>query len=854
MARSGLEQTQLHLQYDTDRCLYVSIGHLSSLCLSPTTFYRYAPAYERFGSQINAIHFIGPNKPWDSLLYRVPGSSSADHRTDQADRPSQTYDHDSLVDKWYAVYDQHYRLGPADPAPDFDVKRYTSEWDKGTAEGSSTRITARSGTPLDLGDLRRIAVEGMSTAGVLGIAPEERRTGDGEYRSLPLEGRVDLMRPRLEEPVEEIPKSTFTPPKSAPPVLEASIVHQNVPSGTERSGPPSTPPPPTITWRITVPDNDSPIRMHTLPTPAPHELPDTPHLHTLSLPPSMPPTPSPLPRHSAPKASETRSQQLPLPQTAPPTTDDSRKGIPESIAKYLQSVDEHARREEQQQRHLQPYSQDQDQQPPLDHSPARRPASPPLVVWNPAVEPPPTDTPPASTFLADTYFQNVWDRSPGEAYYPEGHPWTSPPPDTTSFFEEPAPSEIPEQLVVQGHYINVTGEQEAGATPSPDRKKVKRIFPWEDRPRQLPRRQFPTSEPPLPGTFIEPSSPPPTAMDVLGTPERQIARGPIPSPLSGLPSTLNYANVWDSVPSIQRYASRLVRPSPPALLAPPFEVGRRRRADTFRSRSERTEVSSRDGDNEDNADESETGDENQSQQSLGWTKDSDSEQGTYRRRGSMSPRSPKFRKEYVSVGVQTVEREMRSQEVQVDHTTAPTSTSLRDQPRGKANGDHPIRPVSSSTSSPMIGLGLTAEPEVTSTPITKATKTTLQSPSITFSTGFHSPTTSPIRSPVLPYVSMMPKPPAHTDTPPRPIPHVVPGSSTRTLDSPSIASPLSSIGPLSPPEGMPIPLPPRKGGRVWDPARGVELLRRGSEEVLTRFLKMGSREDDYAAAHHGPQH
>lgn len=35
----------------------------------------------------------------------------------------------------------------------------------------------------------------------------------------------------------------------------------------------------------------------------------------------------------------------------------------------------------------------------------------------------------------------------------------------------------------------------------------------------------------------------------------------------------------------------------------------------------------------------------------------------------------------------------------------------------------------------------------------------------------------------------------------------------------------------------------RKGSRVWDPARGVESFKRGSAEALTKFLKMGSREE-----------
>ncbi|KAG8219495.1 hypothetical protein J3R82DRAFT_432 [Butyriboletus roseoflavus] len=33
----------------------------------------------------------------------------------------------------------------------------------------------------------------------------------------------------------------------------------------------------------------------------------------------------------------------------------------------------------------------------------------------------------------------------------------------------------------------------------------------------------------------------------------------------------------------------------------------------------------------------------------------------------------------------------------------------------------------------------------------------------------------------------------------------------------------------------------RQGARVWDPARGVEAFKRGSEEVLTKFMNIGSR-------------
>jgi len=60
---------------------------------------RYAPAYERFGPKISAIHFIGTNKPWHSILTRPPGTLSSLNK--QVDG-GQVYNYDSLVDRWYS--------------------------------------------------------------------------------------------------------------------------------------------------------------------------------------------------------------------------------------------------------------------------------------------------------------------------------------------------------------------------------------------------------------------------------------------------------------------------------------------------------------------------------------------------------------------------------------------------------------------------------------------------------------------------------------------------------------------------------------------------------------------------------
>jgi hypothetical protein len=65
----------------------------------------------------------------------------------------------------------------------------------------------------------------------------------------------------------------------------------------------------------------------------------------------------------------------------------------------------------------------------------------------------------------------------------------------------------------------------------------------------------------------------------------------------------------------------------------------------------------------------------------------------------------------------------------------------------------------------------------------------------------------------------------------------------------SMASSLSSFSSVSSSNVSTIGSP-TKGGRVWDPARRVELFKRGSEEVLAKFLKGGSGEDGVATERH----
>ncbi|KAJ3497558.1 hypothetical protein NMY22_g19686 [Coprinellus aureogranulatus] len=68
----------------------------------------------------------------------------------------------------------------------------------------------------------------------------------------------------------------------------------------------------------------------------------------------------------------------------------------------------------------------------------------------------------------------------------------------------------------------------------------------------------------------------------------------------------------------------------------------------------------------------------------------------------------------------------------------------------------------------------------------------------------------------------------------------------------SVTSPAESSGAQTPLADGPANGPMRASGRVWDPARGVEIFKRGSEEVLARFLRMGSWENDPASSCHVP--
>ncbi|KAH7930410.1 hypothetical protein BV22DRAFT_1000595 [Leucogyrophana mollusca] len=751
---------------------------------TPTAAYTYAPAYERFGSQISAIHFIGPNKPWHSIPYRAPGSSSETNSTDFTQQ--RAYDYGSLVDRWYAVYDRHYRSHTLFPDTEFEVRKYVSAWNQQSQQSPAVAeappsANLSSGGALGLDELRRLAIQGM---GALEPRPEHHTGGEGGYKSLPLEGRFDLMRP----PAKEARESPVTSVAELP----DSRMEEHLPGEEEvklqSESEPSTP----IAQIATLPSG-SPVRWATLPTPGVDEVPPAPHARIMSLPPT--------PLHYVPEPYKPTSIALPV------------TVIPDF--------------------------------PPVVESPTPerrverpRPASPPLLSWNPAVEPPPKSTPTISAFPSNTYFPNVWDHTTSDT---SAEYIASPRPSSHAFFHPPPVPEIPDILLRQGHYRNVTGplhDDASGASPSPDRTKVKRVFPWEERPRHLPARVFPGDEPPPPGNIflessprIEPSTPEKTA--VRETPA-------MPSPLVGFPPSIQYANAWDHVPSIQKYASRLVRP-PPQPLAPAFEDtsgdGRR----SSRSWESRSEASSHDGDVEDETE----------SEGEGYGREGGSKRG---KRNSRSSSAARRRRTYRSVGVQTAPKEFHSQSVQAGVPAAVPKkvTRLRTSSLGTrrqwppSTGSNLLPPVmaeefilgpdpSSGMHSPALTLSTARLRPAGSRP-GAGSPSGLSSPAALNSPLLESPVQVTLTTPKE-EVTRLTSPPS--------------GSSQQHTSDVSTGSPASSVGPVSPAELQPPTPPqggPRKPGRVWDPARGVDLFKRGSEEVLARFLKMGSWEDQASQA------
>ncbi|GHJ83893.1 hypothetical protein NliqN6_0295 [Naganishia liquefaciens] len=173
---------------------------------TPSAAYTYLPAYQRYGSKIKCVHFIGNNKPWRSISTRP---ARAPVPTDQG----QNFDYPALVDKWFAVYDKHLRpMGEPVQTQTFSVPENVAVWNRPALASVEGRA--------DLQELQK-RQKAKKRVSFLGHATEAEQQQLSGYLSLPLDGRIDLMRPQpmpdigkpdVEAPAESLPSASASPP------------------------------------------------------------------------------------------------------------------------------------------------------------------------------------------------------------------------------------------------------------------------------------------------------------------------------------------------------------------------------------------------------------------------------------------------------------------------------------------------------------------------------------------------------------------------------------------------------------------------------------------------------------------
>lgn len=337
----------------------------------------------------------------------------------------------------------------------------------------------------------------------------------------------------------------------------------------------------------------------------------------------------------------------------------------------------------------------------------------------------------------------------------------------------------------------------------------------------------------------------------LVRPKRPQSHLPTPTGASGVGG---FSNAWDSIPSIQKYASRLAKPFPATLstqtqtLTSPRQ--RRRSESSYRSRGE-SDANSMDGDVEDEIDESDedTGTVTSSgDQLVGATNNSILPTGP--------PPQQNEKKEYRSYGVQTLPKSVRSVAVQVRNSVGNlgnNDTKKTRLPSGNSILLNLPRPPSIQEMHLAFEQSAITTPSSTNIDAPMSLTTGKRQENVlsgTMTPRLHDMYTfeTPSRMPLSLYSGIQPPVPEErgyydsirsTEEQNYPAPSLVTRTSSQeTADS--------SLGPISPADN-PLSSPSRRlVGRTWDPKTGVDIFKRGSEEVLARFLRMGSWEETTA--------
>ncbi|OWZ54906.1 glycogenin glucosyltransferase [Cryptococcus neoformans 125.91] len=225
--------------------------------VTPSAAYTWAPAYKRFGHKISNVHFIGPNKPWTSLPGRPAGVSNVKGKEN-------SYDYLSLIDRWFAVYDKHVRPASAldpDISRRFAVPQTIAAWDS-HANQARAAATVLPEDKLDLSELKAATERGVNAF------------KSGQYTSLPLEGRVDLIMPKP-KPIPRAPISQLVASSTIAPSVSPSAL---TPPPADAAPAPAPAPVPTQTEQKTAQPSVWDAQRSSPPASAPPEM-SVPHAY-----------------------------------------------------------------------------------------------------------------------------------------------------------------------------------------------------------------------------------------------------------------------------------------------------------------------------------------------------------------------------------------------------------------------------------------------------------------------------------------------------------------------------------------------------------------------------------------------
>ncbi|KAI5778978.1 nucleotide-diphospho-sugar transferase [Peziza echinospora] len=123
---------------------------------TPSASYQYTPAYRHFGGKVSVVHFIGPNKPWNSRKATHTGGPFDEH-----------------ANTWWTVWDRHYVPQGSGSAANLSTYKAPQGSKSTPAQDSSSQSSATEVAPASWNPPPKVTeASGSNTAPTNTAAPE----------------------------------------------------------------------------------------------------------------------------------------------------------------------------------------------------------------------------------------------------------------------------------------------------------------------------------------------------------------------------------------------------------------------------------------------------------------------------------------------------------------------------------------------------------------------------------------------------------------------------------------------------------------------------------------------------------